>query len=106
MIAALLLGFVGSPQPSPGYTVHIEKNRYIGKAVVVCSVLAPGMVVGGGDNCDFHSRPDPVYCSFFLYDKGCVLSSHLPNHCGTSFGCQNLEAFDFPGARNKEETGL
>jgi hypothetical protein len=85
------------PQPQPGYMVEIETSSLFGKTVVVCSVLSPGMVVGGGDNCDFHHFPDPVYCSFFPRHKGCGKHpENLPNECGTSFGCQNLDAFKKP----------
>lgn len=97
----LLWAMMASPKPAPGYTVEIESSRTFGKTVVVCSILAPGVVVGGGDNCDFHSHPDPVYCLFLPGNNGCGQHPEkLPNQCGTSFGCQNLDAF--PPEQNKE----
>jgi len=71
----------------------IDVNRKKGRhSVVVCSVLEPGVTVGGGDNCDFHDQPDPVYCRYFKTEAGCADPSKLAYHCGTSFGCQNLDA--------------
>lgn len=72
------------------YTVEVHHHP---KEVVVCSVLPEGVVTGGGDNCDFHTVPDPVFCRVFPREKGCGKHPEkLPNVCGTSFGCQNLDA--------------
>lgn len=73
-------------------TWTVEVHRKAPREVVICSVLPSNVAVGGGDNCDFHDHPDPVYCTVFTHVRECLHPDRLVNDCGTTFGCQHLRA--------------